>query len=107
LRAHFARGVVRQDHHQLVRLAPLAAAQHAHARAFLQEEVDHGHVPDAVVLAQPMHGLGFRLGGAQHAGLGQVLQRGNELVANRLVVLDEECDDCHLVVPLIVPMTGA
>lgn len=72
-----------EDHHALARQAIPAAHEHAEAGAMAQEEIDHGHVPLAIGIVQPGHGLGLGFRAADHVHGRELLQRRDQTVANQ------------------------
>jgi len=87
--ADVGRGVVAQHHDLLIGLAGTAGLQHAQAAALLEEQVDDRQFPRVTVVAQPATRIGLGFGVADRADEGQLLQRPDEVLANRWVVFDD------------------
>lgn len=93
--AHGRGGVAGQHDDFLPQVAVAAAFDHIQAVALQQKQVDHGQVPGAGVVGQPLAGLVFAAGPAHHAGADQLFQGLGQVGADDGAVFDQKDSQAH------------
>lgn len=90
--------VVGEHSDPLMAVTPSTPTDNAKPRSLRQKEIHNGEIPLPLMMGKPIDGLVFSLGNCQHACRPQIGERGNQVLPDLLVVLDEKYRySCHSV----------
>jgi len=89
LAAHVGGGEVAQHHQPISLLQRLRRPQHAQARPALQEDVDDHQVDELAGVGEPAQRRRFILGRADDTHRHQLLERGDQVLADDRAVFDD------------------